>query len=307
MSLSTPIVLIIFNRPDLTRLVFNSVVKAKPKKLFIIADGPRFAEELKKCKQAREIVSNITWDCEVLTDFSDKNLGCKHRVSTGLDWVFSLVEEAIILEDDCLPTQSFFYFCQALLEYYRSDTRIMHISGNNFQAGRTKNAYSYYFSKYNHVWGWASWRRAWKYYDVHMSNWPEFRRLNYIKLICKTSQEQNYWTNIFNLVHEGIIDTWDYQWTYTCWSQGGLSILPESNLVSNIGFRSDATHTKQNSLFASLPTVEIQEILHPLFILRNENADTYTANHMFKTKFNSKELLRKFASPIFKNFKTNVI
>jgi len=146
MSLSTPVALLIFNRPDLTRIVFDAIAQVKPRQLFIVADGPRCPEEVIKCQQAREAVKKVEWECEVFTNFSDENLGCKHRISTGLDWVFSKVEEAIILEDDCLPTQSFFYFCQTLLEHYRHDTRVMHISGNNFQGGRKRTDYSYFLS-----------------------------------------------------------------------------------------------------------------------------------------------------------------
>ncbi|MBD2124682.1 glycosyltransferase family 2 protein [Trichocoleus sp. FACHB-262] len=293
MSFLTPVVLIVFNRPDLTRLVFDAVAQAKPKKLLVVADGPRFLEEAEKCQQARDIIKNITWDCEVLTNFSDENLGCKYRVSTGLDWVFSMVEEAIILEDDCLPTQSFFYFCQTLLERYRYDTRVMHISGNNFQGGKKRTNYSYFFSKYSHVWGWASWRRAWRHYDVQMSTWPEYKSSDYIKLICGSRREQKYWIDIFDHVFNDRIDTWDYQWTYACWSQNGLSILPELNLVSNIGFRSDATHTKQKNIFANLPTFEIQDLTHPLLVVRNEQADAHTARYMFNTEFKLKAFMSK--------------
>ncbi|MEN2383889.1 MAG: hypothetical protein KA716_33360 [Gloeotrichia echinulata DEX184] len=155
MPLSTPIGFFIFNRPDLTAQVFEAIRQTKPHKLLVVADGPRFPEEEEKCLKTREVIKSVDWDCEVLTNFSEINLGCKYRVYSGLDWVFSQVEEAIILEDDCLPTPSFFYFCQTLLQRYRDDERVMHISGNNFQFGQSRTPYSYYFSKYNHIWGWG--------------------------------------------------------------------------------------------------------------------------------------------------------
>ena len=282
MSLSTPVIFIIFNRPDLTEIVFKAISQARPKKLLIIADGPRFSEEVVKCEEARSIINKVDWDCELLTDLSDINLGCKKRVSSGLDWAFGLVEEAIILEDDCLPTLSFFNFCQTLLEYYRFDERIMHISGNNFQFGKSRTPYSYYFSKYAHCWGWASWRRAWKYYDKDMKTWPELKKLKIFDTIYDDPHEQRYWTDIFDRTHEGNIDTWDYQWTFACWIQSGLSILPNVNLVSNIGFHGDATHTKGSSRFANLPTKAMEfHLRHPEFVIRDAKADHFTQRTHF--------------------------
>ncbi len=275
-SLSTPVAFLIFNRPDLTEIVFQAIRQAKPKKLLVVADGPRFSEEVEKCEKARAFIEKIDWDCEVLTNFSEKNLGCKRRVSSGLNWVFSEVEEAIILEDDCLPIPSFFYFCQTLLEHYREDERVMHISGDNFQSGQRRTEYSYYFSKYAHIWGWASWRRAWQHYDVEMKTWSEYKKLNLIRSLCEDAYEQKYWIDIFDRVFSGAVDTWDYQWLYACWSQNGLSILPDSNLVSNIGFGIDATHVSGESPWARLPVSDIWEIKHPPFIVRNHEADNYT-------------------------------
>lgn len=237
MSITTPIAFIIFNRPDLTEIVFEAIRQAKPNKLLVIADGPRFTEEAEKCNRARAVIQNVDWECEVLTNFSDINLGCKYRVSSGLDWVFSEVEEAIILEDDCLPTPSFFNFCQTLLEHYRHDERIMHICGNNFHP-YSINDYSYHFSLYNHIWGWATWRRAWKYFDVEMKTWQQCKKLSLFDSLWIDSYEKKYWIEIFDQVSANLVDTWDYQWTYACWSQSGLSVNPNTNLVSNIGFGS---------------------------------------------------------------------
>jgi hypothetical protein len=285
MSISTPVAFLIFNRPDLTELVFEVIAQAKPKKLLVVADGSRFPEEIEKCQRAREVIKRVDWDCEILTNFSENNLGCGRRVSSGLDWVFSEVEEAIILEDDCLPTLSFFYFCQTLLEYYRDDKRIMLISGDNFQGGHSRTNYSYYFSKYNDIWGWASWRRAWKHYDFDMKTWPEYKKANLIQSVCENPDEQKFWTSTFDSVFAGSIDTWDYQWTYACFAQKGLAVLPNSNLVSNLGYRSDATHTKsEHNLLAHLPTADIWEIKHPPVVVRNQEADAFAFEHVFREK-----------------------
>lgn len=280
MSISTPVAFFIFNRPDLTKIVFDAIAQAKPKKLLVVADGPRFPEEAEKCQKARSFINKIDWKCEVLTNFSEKNMGCKHRVSSGLDWVFAQVEEAIILEDDCLPAPSFFYFCETLLDRYRHDERIMMISGDNFQDGQSKNDYSYYFSKYTHIWGWASWRRAWQHYDVNMKTWPEYKKSNAICSVCDDPYEQKFWIDTFDKVFDGTVDTWDYQWLYTSWCQSGLSIMPKVNLVSNLGFRSDATHTFGESPWSQFPTDNIWEIKHPPFVVKNRNLDQYTFDYV---------------------------
>jgi hypothetical protein len=274
--LNTPVGFFIFNRPDLTEIVFDRIRQAQPKKLFVIADGPRSSEDVEKCQKTRAVINKVDWECEILTNFSEENLGSTMRLSSGVDWIFSESEEAIILEDDCLPTSSFFNFCQTLLSYYRHDERVMHISGNNFQLGQSRTTYSYYFSKYNHIWGWASWRRAWQHFDLYMKTWAAFKQ-DIIHAACIDPYERKYWTTIFDRCLPLDNLNWDYAWLYTCWSQGGLSILPNSNLVSNLGFRSDATRTSDvNNPVANLPTADIWEITHPPIIIRNQIADAYT-------------------------------
>ena len=312
MSISTPVAFFIFNRPDLTKIVFDAIAQAKPKQLLVVADGPRVSAEAEKCQITRSVIDQIDWECEVLINYSEKNMGCKHRVSSGLDWVFAQVEEAIILEDDCLPAPSFFDFCETLLDRYRHDERIMMISGDNFQNGQPTNDYSYYFSKYTHIWGWASWRRAWQYYDVNMTTWPEYKKSNAICSVCEDPCEQKFWIDTFDRVFDGAVDTWDYQWLYASWCQSGLSILPNSNLISNIGFGIDGTHTYNDSPWARLPIADIWEIKHPPFMVRNKLADTYTfMNHygginlkkndslMFKLK-NKYQSLKQRLQAIFK-------
>jgi len=277
--LTTPIAFVIFNRPDTTARVFETIRQAKPPTLLVVADGPRQDREGEavKCEQTRAIISRVDWPCEVLTNFSDTNLGCKKRVSSGIDWVFKTVPEAVILEDDCLPDPTFFRFCDELLERYRDDERIMMISGDNFQFGRKRTSHSYYFSRYTHIWGWASWRRAWQHYDVDMKLWPASRESGLLNDILDDSKAVRHWRNIFDRVSRGEINTWDYQWTLACWLQSGLSVMPNVNLVSNIGFHAGATHTAADSPFSDMPTEPVQFPLdHPPFVLRNRHADDFT-------------------------------
>ncbi len=311
MLLTTPIAFFIFNRPDLTQIVFKIIAEAKPEKLFVVADGPRFSQEEEKCKASRAVIESVDWDCEVLTNYSDKNLGCGRRIASGIEWVFSKVEEAIFLEDDCLPVYSFFKYCQELLEYYRHDERIMTINGTNLQSGQRRTEYSYHFTRYNCSWGWASWRRAWKHYDYEMKSWPEFKQKGMIKRVCEDPYEQRFWIKLFDSVcgNPGGIDTWDHQWNYVCWLQNGLAIEPEVNLVSNIGLgHQDATHTTGNNpvLKHLSRTLEIKEIKHPPFVARHRGADVYIFDYVIGGKKMKKQdtlsgkLCRRFSSILMK-------
>jgi hypothetical protein len=282
-SLSTAVGFLIFNRPDLTERVFRAIAEAKPRQLFVIADGPRSSEDIMKCEAARAIATRVHWDCEVRTNFSAVNLGCGLREATGFDWVFSQVDEAIFLEDDTLPAASFFSFCEKMLERYRFDNRIMHINGDN-SANEDRSEDSYYFSKYVHGWGWASWRRAWAHYDYRMTRWPAFKKAGLMKLVCEDPYEQAYWEGIFEQMYADpkVIDTWDYQWIYAIWSQSGLAIAPNKNLISNIGFgRPDAAHTTADDPRSQLPVSDIWHVKHPSFLVRHRDADRHSFDIIF--------------------------
>lgn len=263
-QLTTPVAFIIFNRPDTSERVFAEIAKAKPPKLLVVGDGARVNREGEAAKVAdtRAIIDRVDWPCEVLTNFSEVNLGCKIRVSSGLDWVFEQVEEAIILEDDCLPHPTFFRFCQELLEKYRDDQRVGMISGDNFQFGYHLNDDSYYFSNFNHIWGWASWRSRWQnYYDADLKHWPKIRDENRVADWSQTKAERDVLADIFENVYQGKIDTWDYQWEFCNRLNGRIAAMPNVNLISNIGFGIDATHTIGNSVRADMV---VEEMIFPL-------------------------------------------
>jgi hypothetical protein len=285
-KLKKPVAFLIFNRPDTTERVFAEIAKAKPPKLLVVSDGPRADRpgEAEKVAAARAIINRVDWDCEVLTNFSDVNLGCKRRVSSGLDWVFAQVEEAIILEDDCLPDPRFFRFCQELLEYYRHHHRIGMIGGSNFQFGRRRNDDSYYFSKYFHIWGWATWRDRWVgSYDVTIAKWPHIRDEGWLSTIADGGREVTYWKKIFDLIYRGRIDTWDYQWVFANWVKGRMSVIPAVNMISNIGFGKNATHTTGASDLANLVRVPSRfPLTHPVGVSRNVQADRFSFRKCIK-------------------------
>lgn len=285
-----PITFIIFKRPHTTEKVFQAIRQAKPKKLFVIADGPRNdrENEAEKCAATRAIIDRVDWDCEVIKNYSDVNLGCAVRVSSGLDWVFSHVEKTIILEDDCIPHSSFFRFCEELLEKYQHDTRVASISAQNIQPQHKRTNYSYYFSRYSHCWGWATWRRAWQHYDLYIKLWKQVKAENLLRDILIDPKAVSYWQRKLQNIYEnptGI--TWDYQWTFACWMQGSLSITPNVNLVSNVGVGADSTHfdSQQDFSFINVPTQAMEfPLKHPPYIVRNVEADIFTQKTVYQAK-----------------------
>lgn len=266
--LKTPVLLIVFNRLDTTKQVLDAIREAKAPRLYIAADGPRghVTGEDSKVRAVREyVLSHIDWDCEVKTLFRENNLGCKYAVSGAINWFFENEEMGIILEDDCLPSQSFFFFCSELLERYKNDVRIWQISGANLLENRIKLSTSYIFSRYGGIWGWATWARHWHKYDIHMISWPEKKMdQRWLRSVTETEVEINIRKKRFDNVYYQNFNTWDYQWIYTKLLANGLSIIPRRNLVKNIGFGADATHTATLNHVMGLERKEMEAVLiHP--------------------------------------------
>ena len=292
-QLTTPVALLIFNRPDTTERVFREIAKAKPPKLLVVADGPRVnrAGEYEKCQQTRAIIQKVDWDCEVITNFSENNMGCKLRVASGIDWVFEQVEEAIILEDDCLPEPSFFQFCEEMLTRYRYNDRVSMVSGGNLQFGQRRGLASYYFSRYTHIWGWASWRRAWQHYDRDIKLWPQFKDEGWIETLFPNKGEQEYWRNSFQMVYDGSLDTWDCSWTFTALLRGMLQVVPNVNLISNIGFGPEATHTHDVGIHANMPTQPmVFPLIHPNFVLQDPEGDRFISEDQIAPSFVKRQI-----------------
>ncbi|MBU0711493.1 MAG: nucleotide-diphospho-sugar transferase [Bacteroidota bacterium] len=273
----------------------------KPKYLYIAADGPRSSVpgEYEKCQKVRNsIIDQIDWDCNVQTLFNNKNLGCGKGPAKAISWFFDNVEQGIILEDDCLPHPDFFDYCCEMLHYYQENEKIMVISGNNFQDGLIRGAASYYFTAYSNTWGWASWRRAWMNYDFYLDNFSltEFRKV--ITPYFSNWNEQQMWIDKFLSMKKRGYDAWDYQFSFHIWRNSGLCINPNVNLVSNIGFGEDATHT--NDQYFSALNLEVYSILplkHCRVVERNNEADKY-----YYRKFLHKSILQLIWRFIKRNF-----
>jgi len=298
----SPVLFLVFNRPDTTRQVFEAIRAAKPPRLYVAADGPRIHRqgESERCEEVRRIATAVDWACELKTLFRDQNLGCKMGVSGGINWFFENEEEGIILEDDVLPIRSFFPYCDELLERYRHDERVGVISGCNLISRRFTTKESYFFSRYNHVWGWASWRKVWKHYDVSMKAWPEWRDNGGLTSISDGNKLfQSYWRSIFDNTFQGGLDTWDYQWMFCCWKQGMITALPSHNQTHNLGFaHPDAVHTTNvapDYIKESLPKPLTVPLRHPDNVERSFEADAMIDKRVLSLSllFSIKLLIRR--------------
>lgn len=289
--MKTPVAFFGFNRPHTTERVFAAIREVKPPKLLLVVDGPRSdkPEEAEKCAEVRAIIEKVDWDCQVYKNYAEANMGCKHRVASGLDWVFNTVEEAIIVEDDCLPNPSFFQFCEEMLDLYRNEPRVMMISGTNYLEEWKSDRQSYHFSYYGGIWGWASWQRAWQFYDINMQAWinPDVKAK--IKAILADEAQYKIRARDLENTFQGKVDTWDFQWSFARLAQGGLSIVPCVNLVANLGFGLAATHT--GTLNKEIAEMKQLDLRFPLEINDNLMVDREYDRLMFDKLFVSHESL----------------
>jgi len=287
--IKTPVLFLIFNRLDTTKRVFEAIRQARPRKIYIAADGARTNkqdDETKKVALVRDyVISNIDWNCEVKTLFREKNIGCKYAVSGAIKWFFENEEMGIILEDDCVPNHSFFLFCEELLNRYKNNDEIFLISGDGSSTRKIRIIDDYSFVKYPLIWGWASWSRVWEKYDVLMSDWPANKN-KIIETVSKSSATRKFWYNAFQSVYNGNIDTWDYQFTYLMLKNNAKCIVPRLNLISNIGFGEDATHTtKKDHKHANISSGElIFPIKHPIQFTFDNRLNSYYDKFIFAKK-----------------------
>jgi hypothetical protein len=276
--MDTPVALFIFNRPKKTRRVLNQIAKVEPSRLLVVADGPRndHPEDPERCEAVRTVINEqVNWGCDLRRKYADSNLGLRNRFATGLKWIFKQEREAIILEDDCLPNESFFRFCDEMLEKYRDDKRIMDISGTNHLEKWKSNEQDYHFSFNGGIWGWATWRRAWELYDPGMELWGNNEARKRLKDVIVDDNQFGYLEYIYNKTYTGEINTWDYQWGFARQINSALSIIPSKNLVSNIGFGEAATNTtREDSGISNIPRHEMGfPVDHPKYVAVDRGYD----------------------------------
>lgn len=290
-GLQTPVILVVFNRPNLLESLLLQIKLAKPKKLYVLADAPRSGNnaDIALCEEVRKKIDNFDLGCEVIKRYLTTNIGCKKNIETGLNWIFEQEEAGIILEDDCLPNLDFFRFCEAMLLRYKDNPEIFSVTGNNFQNNKIHGNGSYYLSKYMHCWGWATWRRAWKFYDGNVSFWPAWKNSLKWDAIHSSSEESRYWLDIFESVYSKKIDSWAYPWLASSWYFGGNTITPNVNLVKNMGFGNNATNTQHKNGLEELRTFVLpQTIIHPFSLEPSYLADKYVFKTVFKMSFGKK-------------------
>lgn len=275
-DINTPILFIIFRCPETSAKVFEQIRKAAPKRLYIAADGPRNKEEQVECEAARNVVKLLDWDCDVFRLYQEINLGCDKHCFQAISWFFEHESEGIVLEDDCLPSYSFFGFCSTLLAKYRNDERIGHISGGNYLFGNNRGDGSYYFSNLTHVGGWAGWRRVWQSLCLSNNNFGLFERLDYLSNLPSHKEFYFYWNEMYGIANKNLDICWDFKYAYNNLINNRLSVIPNNNLIMNIGCTEKATHYIENYPFANIKCVEICDIIHPSFILPDIEADIYS-------------------------------
>jgi hypothetical protein len=269
-----PVLFLIFNRPEPTRRVFEAIRAYQPPRLYFAADGPRPEKsgEWSLCAETRSVLKQVDWGCNVQTLFRDQNLGCGAAVSEAINWFFNQEEQGIILEDDCLPDPSFFPFCEEMLDRYRDENKVGSISGNNFLPRSLHMEQPYGFSKYVQIWGWATWRRFWQGYDFKLTGpWSEWDEI--IRRVNPVQNQANYWFQIFKTLQAGLIDTWDYQVMFSSWRHGYVHVFPSRNLVTNLGYGGDATHTNFQSPLANLQRESIKDYQRTLPVTVDPEVD----------------------------------
>jgi hypothetical protein len=285
---NTPVLFIVFNRPNTTKVVFDAIRKAKPQKLYVAADGPRKGnkEDDGNCALVKEIVKQIDWECQVHYRFSEINQGCGPGPANAITWAFENEDRLIILEDDCVPAQSFFLYCNELLERYKNDSRIWLISGNQYNEEAVTTQHSYFFSKYGHSWGWATWKRCWLEMDLSLSKYPKINSQDLFKSAYRTKEEFKFFQKKINTIYKNESlksHIWDFQFGFAVSLNGGLCIVPRNNLVKNIGYF--GTHSSKKDKLHNLPIDENYSIIsHPDFVLPDVNYDAYHFKHHWKRK-----------------------
>jgi hypothetical protein len=313
--LHTPILFLVFNRPKVTQQVFETIRQARPAKLYVAADGPRPNKEgeAELCDLTRKVATNVDWDCEVKTLFRNKNLGCGSAVSEAITWLFETETEGIILEDDCLPSQSFFRFCSELLERYRDDKRVMEIGSNNFLDPTLRDhEYSYTFSNHNYIWGWATWKRVWDLYEYEAPRYKEMLKKGYFDNFFSSIHERQYFKWVFDRTFvPGRKTVWSYQLELARRMNSGLTIVPNKNLVVNLGFGEGATHTNADNIGFEWLLEEIDfPLKHPEFVLPDKTRDTLAFNRVYTSlssriratikQFIPETLLTKVVRPVWR-------
>ncbi len=287
--MNSPVLFMVFNRPELTRASFETIRRAGPPRLYVAADGPRDdrPDDEALCREARAAATAVDWPCKVHTLFRKRNLGCKEACASAVAWFFSREPEGVVIEDDCVPHQDFFPYCDELLERYRHTPEVMFIGGSNYQYGKKRGTASYYFSLYPHIWGWAGWKRTWDGYDIAMRGLERYIKT---RMRGHVGHDGAYRAMMrkFMLVERGVDNTWDFQLVYSLWKRQGLCIIPNVNLVGNVGNVPESAHPWRPDIAHLRPVEGLPVLAHPETVVRDKEADDFHSE-MLATEYGGRE------------------
>ncbi len=304
MSFPVPILILAWKRPEKLKKLLSQLKKARPRKLYISIDGPDKTDLCKrKVLESKAVVDDlIDWPCEVNKKYENFNLGCKKGISKGISWLFNFENQGIILEEDCIPDVSFLKFAEEMLNKYRNKKNIFTITGDCFIKNIHKKNQSYFYSKYSHCWGWATWKDRWQIFDKNIKFWPKLKKSYQWKILHPDIIERLYWNKIMDKVYNNKIDSWAYPWSACIWKNNGLTVTPMLNLVTNIGVDSEGTNFKdKSSLLANLPKYELRKFIGPEVIKNDKRLD----NKCFYTVFIQINFRKIFK--LFKNYSLKIL
>lgn len=283
-SFEVPVLLITYKRLDTTQKVLEKIAEVKPKYLFVSsnAPNPEKIDDSEKVFAVRSMIENrIDWPCELKKLYRKEHVGPGVSISSAINWFFQNIGEGIIFEDDTVPDVTFFTFCKAMLDKYRDESRIKIIGGINFQDGINRGDASYYFTRLCHIWGWATWKRVWDEYDYDLSTITRKDVTDAALKYFGSRRIAKEWGNIFDHLKNKSFDTWDYQLALSIWKNDGINIVPQKNLVTNIGYGQEAAHTHLVDPFSNIPLESLSEIRYSTDVNVDGEADRYSLNKIF--------------------------
>ena len=279
---NVPVLLVIYNRIEDTHNLFQVLRQIKPVKLYVAADGtPRDkGYDYVTCLRTRSVIMP-EWNCEQKYLFKEEHLGKSKMIYQAISWFFEHEEEGIVLFDDTLPHVDFFHYCEQLLEKYRNVDEVMHIGANFLQRRKKGGNDSYYFSAYAFTWGFATWKRSWKNFDLKMTELEDVDINMLLSNYMTKLKEKKYWQRVYNILSKHRLDYWEYQYNFHIWQQNGLCIAPNTNLVKNVGFKNRKRRVRR----LMKETAPILPLRDPSEIFQNKNADRYTFKKVYKKGF----------------------
>jgi len=276
-KIDVAILLVFFNRPGTFEKVFRAVKEARPSRLFLYQDGPRGAKDMPGIEACRRIAEDIDWECDVKHLYQERNYGCDPSGYISQKWAFSMADKCIVLEDDSVPTQSFFPFCKEMLDRYEHDERVWMVAGFNSDEQTKDVAGDYFFTSVFSIWGWASWKRVIDTWDADYRFMDDPQTLRQLRqLIAQRQLRPDFLKMCADHKASGKAYYETIFWP-SMLLNSGLAIMPTRNQINNIGAIEDSTHfSTLNTMPAALRRIftmkRIEQsfpLIHPPHIIEH--------------------------------------